>query len=96
MYVKDVVKANMLAFEKDVSGIFNVGTGKEIGVNELFRKIVEAMKVRVEEVHAPAKPGEQMKSCLSYEKIKDELGWEPEYNFESGLKETVEWFRQKR
>lgn len=53
VYVKDVVKANMLAFENDASGIFNVGTGIETNVNEVFKKIIELMEVRVKEVHGP-------------------------------------------
>ena len=95
LYVKDIVKANMLVFEKNVSGIFNVSTGVETSVNDLFRKIVELTKVSVKEVHGPAPPGERMRSCISYEKIKKEFGWKPDYNIDKGLKDTVEWFKNK-
>jgi len=96
VFVKDVVKANMMVFEKNVSGIFNIGTGKETNVAELFRKIIKGMKVTIKEVYGKAKPGEQMRSCLSYEKIREELGWKPKYDLESGLNETIEWFRNKK
>jgi len=96
LYVKDIVKANMLVFEKNVSGIFNVSTDVETSVNDLFRKIVELTKLRVKEVHGPAPPGERMRSCLSHEKIKERVGWEPNYNIDKGLKETVEWFKSRK
>ena len=96
VYVKDVVSANILSLQKESSGIFNVGTSKETSVNELFEKIVELTGKTVKEVHGPSKKGEQMRSCLSYEKIKKELGWEPKFDLDSGLKETVEWFKGKR
>jgi len=96
LYVKDIVKANMLALEKNVNGIFNVSTGVETSVNELFRKMVELTKVRVKEVHVPAPPGERARSCLSHEKIKKELGWKPEYDIERGIKDTVDWFKNRK
>ncbi len=95
VYVKDVVKANMLAFEKNTNGIFNVSTGIETNVNELFRKIVELLGKPIKEVHGPVKPGEQVRSCLSYNKIKKELEWESEWKIEDGLRKTVEWFKRK-
>ncbi len=96
LYIKDIVKANMLVFEKNVSGIFNVSTGVETSVNDLFRKIVELTKMIVKEVHGPAPPGERMRSCISHEKIKKEFGWEPDYNIDKGLKETIEWFKGRK
>lgn len=93
VYVKDVIKANILFLDKDVNGIFNVGTSVETNINQLFHKIIDIMDVNVKEVHGEAKKGEQRRSCLSYDKIKRNLGWKPEYDLERGLKETVDLFR---
>lgn len=95
VFVADVVNANLLSLEKNANGAFNVGTGKEIDVNTLFRKIVKYMDVDVEEVHGPEKPGEQLKSCLSYSKIENELGWKPEFDIDKGMKKTIEWFKSQ-
>jgi len=38
------------------------------------------------------KSGEQKRSCLNYSKAKQELSWEPEYDLERGLQETINWF----
>jgi len=95
VYVKDVVNANLFAFEKDIKGIYNIGTSKETDVNKIFQLINKSLGNKAEEKHAPAKKGEQMRSCLDYSKAKKILGWEPEYDVEKGIKETVEWFKNK-
>ncbi|RMF61582.1 MAG: SDR family oxidoreductase [Calditrichaeota bacterium] len=95
VYVADVVKANELALKNGDNQIYNVGTGIETDVNTLFRKIVESIGKPVEEVHGPAKAGEQKRSVLDYSKIKKEMGWEPTYTLEKGLQETVAFFKAK-
>ena len=95
VYVEDVVKANILALENeniDKVGIYNVGTSVEISVNDLFKEINKNFDNKYEEVHGPAKLGEQKTSCLSYEKIKKELGFIPKTAFSEGIKETYKWF----
>ncbi|MHB1545174.1 MAG: NAD-dependent epimerase/dehydratase family protein [bacterium] len=93
VYVKDVVKANILALKNiDKAGIYNVGTSVEISVNDLFKEINKNFDNKYREVHGPAKLGEQKTSCLSYEKIKKELGFVPETAFSEGIKKTYEWF----
>ena len=95
-YAGDVVNANILALKKDLKGIFNIGTGKETSVNELFKKITKLTNSDVKEVHGPALAGEQLRSCLSYEKIRIACNWNPRFELESGLKETIEWFRNEQ
>jgi UDP-glucose 4-epimerase len=93
VYVKDVIRAQILALESNENGFFNVGTGEENNINTIFRELKELISPDFKEIHGPSKPGEQKRSCLDFSKIKDKLGWEPEYNIEKGLKETVEWFK---
>ncbi len=95
VYVKDVVKANILALNKNVAGIYNVGTGVETDVNELFQKLNKLIGTNFKEVHKESMQGEQIRSCLDASKIKKELGWKPDYDLDEGLKETVDWFRKK-
>lgn len=92
IFVKDVARANILAL--NLSGIFNVGTGKETSVKEIFGKIVESLGRDVKEIHAFAIKGEQMRSCLDAGKL-IEKGWKAEYSLDEGLKETVGWFKEK-
>jgi UDP-glucose 4-epimerase len=95
VYVKDVVQANMLAFESDAEGPFNVGTGIETDVNRLYSLIRERTGYKGGNEHGPAKAGEQYRSVLDCARIKRGLGWEPRFRLEEGLKETVEFFRNK-
>lgn len=96
VYVKDVANANLLALK--LSGIFNVGTGIETSVNEIFKRIVKEMGKNgenIKEIHGDAIKGEQMRSCLDTNRLIKE-GWKINYDLDNGLRETVEWFIKKR
>jgi UDP-glucose 4-epimerase len=95
VFVKDVVKANLLALEDQSSDIYNVGTGKETDVNELFNKINNLTNNTAVEKHGAAAPGEQMRSVITSEKLFNKFNWKPSTTIEDGLKETVQFFRSK-
>ncbi|GMV48533.1 SDR family oxidoreductase [Nitrospirales bacterium NOB] len=95
VFVEDVVEANMAAMAPEVSGVYNVGTGVETSVNDLFRMVVDLMKVDFKEVHGPAKKGEQARSVIDSTKLRHELGWEPKVDLREGLRRTVEYFRER-
>ena len=92
VYVDDVVEANILALEKKAEGIFNVGTGKETSVNELFKKMIKISGKEIQAKHGPAKQGEQKRSLLDSRKIKKVLGWESKVGLEEGLRRTMNWY----
>jgi len=99
IYVDDVVEAALLAvsgeqFPGSFVPVYNIGTAKEISINEIFRKIKELTNSNCKEIHGPAKLGEQKRSCLDYSKAKRELNWQPKYSLEQGLKKTIKWFKQ--
>jgi len=95
VFVGDVVRANVRAVAFEGSGAFNVGTGKETNVNELFRKIRDRIDGTIEEVHEAGRPGEQRRSVLDYSHSSKVLGWQPRTTLEEGLDETVAWFKKK-
>jgi len=90
-----VVKANEIALTNGENKIYNIGTGIENNVNELFKRIVEFTGKEVPEKHGPAQPGEQLRSVLNSELIYKELGWKPEIQLEEGLQKTVRFFKKK-
>jgi UDP-glucose 4-epimerase len=96
VYVEDVVQANLAALDYDGSGVFNVGTGRETSVNELFRLMRHKTEADIQEKHEPARPGEQQRSVLGYDQTTAELGWEPEVRLEEGIERTIQWFREQR
>ncbi|MBI3892471.1 MAG: NAD-dependent epimerase/dehydratase family protein, partial [Candidatus Wallbacteria bacterium] len=93
VFVGDVVAANLLALGDVPSGAYNIGTGIETDVNELFRILRELTGASAEETHVPAKAGEQRRSCLSAAKAAGVLGWSPRTLLREGLARTVEYFR---
>ncbi len=90
IYVKDVIEAGIKAL--DLSGTFNVSTGKETSVNELALKLKSLIGKDFNATHSEPIKGELQISCLSNEKIK-KLGWTPKYSLEQGLKDTIEYFK---
>ncbi|HHM24088.1 MAG TPA: SDR family oxidoreductase [Bacteroidetes bacterium] len=95
VYVGDVVRANLLALEKGVTDIFNVGTGIETDINTIFHEINKLIGKNFPEKHGPEKEGEQRRSVISYEKARRVLGWEPQVSLQEGLRRTVEYFREQ-
>ena len=94
VFVDDVVRANILVLKKNVKGEFNIGTGRETNVNQIFNLLVELTGIKKKEIHGLAKAGEQRRSCLSCEKAKKIIGWEPKVTLHQGLAKTVEFFRK--
>lgn len=93
VYVKDLVRANLLALDKGEGEMFNVGTGVGATVNEIFAALKKATGFQQEVVYAPARTGEMLHTHMNIGHIKKILGWAPEYNLERGIQETVDSFR---
>jgi len=95
IFIEDAVEATMLSFKRGFSGILNIGTGKETSVLEIFYKLKELINSRVKEKHAPLPLCSFERGCLSIEKAKRELGWQPKYSLENGLRKTIKYFKAK-
>jgi len=93
VFVKDVVRANLLALNYQGSNVFNIGTGLETDVNQLFQTLRKWLNPSCPELHGPAKQGEQLRSVISSQKIKKELGWAPESGLSEGLHQSAEFFK---
>lgn len=94
VYVGDVVRANLSALTRGPGLAVNVGTGIETSVNALFRILRKLTGSEQQEIHGPAMPGEQLRSCLGNRLAFEELGWYPKVFLEEGLARTVPFFRE--
>jgi UDP-glucose 4-epimerase len=95
-YVEDVAAANLRALEHpEVTGPVNISTGVETSVNDLYRGLVEAAGSKVAAQHAPARPGEQRRSCLSPALAGRVLGWRPAVSLGDGLRRTFAFFQKE-
>jgi UDP-glucose 4-epimerase len=95
VYVGDVVKANLLALSYQKNDIFNVGTGKETNVKEIFNEINSIVGKGQSEKFGPAAAGEQMRSVITSDKFEKTFGWKPSTPLNQGLRETVAFFSEK-
>ena len=93
VFVGDVVKANLLTITDVKSDIYNVGTGKETDVNELFSELNKITGNNAAEKHGPAAPGEQMRSVITSEKLFKKFKWKPDTELHIGLENTVDFFK---
>jgi nucleoside-diphosphate-sugar epimerase len=95
IFVKDVVKANLLAAtEDDAAGqIFNIGTGKHVSINSLWDMISLFSGLKIEPEYTPPRPGDILESVASIEQAKSAMGFEPDYLFEKGLEITFKWYK---
>ena len=96
IYVKDVVKANLLVAEsRRANGrVFNVATGRQTSILELAMKILEITGANTSILFDKPRPGDIRHSLADISEIK-KLGFEPEWSLEEGLKKTVEWYRKE-
>ena len=97
VFVDDVVRANMAVCDDlSLAGPFNVGTGVESSVNELYRHIAAAAGVDRDAHHGPAKLGEQRRSVLDGRKLRAIAKLPEPLGLGDGIRQTVEWFRANR
>jgi len=94
VFVGDIVKANVAVLGQPGFEIFNVGTGIETDVNQLFSGVHDALGVGAPAVFGNAMSGEQLRSSISSAKLKSRLGVSPDTSFADGIRETAEWFKE--
>ena len=76
---------------------YNVGSGVEQSVEEIADGILAALdKPQSLKTYVPDRPGHDRRYLLDSSKIRRELGWEPQIDFQSGLKHTTQWYAQNR
>ncbi len=93
VYVGDVARANVLALEGEAaSGAYNVGTGVETSVNELYDRMCRLSGRNLSPERGPQLPGEQSRSCVDPSRAARALTWQPEVDLDTGLKETLRSF----
>ena len=90
VYVHDVV-AGLLAAAGHAGGVFNIGTGRETTVNELYDACRRVAGGGADPEHAPPRLGDLLRSSVDVTKAIDELGWRPASTLDEGLAATWAW-----
>ena len=93
LYVDDAARGIILAAEKyNKSDPLNLGSGKEISIKELVNKLLKLTKSNFDIVWETDKPNGQPRRCISIEKARKEIGFEPTIDIDEGLRKTIKWY----
>jgi nucleoside-diphosphate-sugar epimerase len=99
VFVDNIVQANIKAAKQlrtDVNGrSFNIGSGKGISINELFKIIAEEFEVAQEPVYASPRSGEVKDSLADISAAREAFGYEAGIDLKEGLKKTIQWYRER-
>ena len=93
IYVDDVVEANMLGMQHQVTGIYNVSTGIASSVNLLVDEFRNISGKDIEVVYDKPRLGDIRDSVLATDKSEKELLFTAKYNLHDGLIKTYEYFK---
>lgn len=95
-FVNNVVDANLkacLAGSHFAGETYNIGTGSNISINEIHREISFILNKNNTPSYGPIRFGDIEHSIANIQKAKNKLKYNPEWDFKTGLKETIEWYK---
>lgn len=94
VFVNDVINAYLMAAEQKISGIFNIGSGTQTSLKDIFYLIKNIIGIDIEPIYAKNADCsfDQNRRIADMTLAVKNLGWKPKTNLESGLQKTVDWF----
>ncbi|MDP3057627.1 MAG: dTDP-glucose 4,6-dehydratase [bacterium] len=98
LHVADHCKAIDLIISKGILGeTYNIGSGVEKSIEEIADIILKNLGVPEEmKTYIEDRPGHDRRYLLDSSKIAQELGWKPDISFETGIKQTIDWYKNNR
>ncbi|MDR7240106.1 NAD-dependent epimerase/dehydratase family protein [Neobacillus drentensis] len=93
VYVKDVALANVLAIEKGTNEIFNIGCNSKTSINELYQMTTSLASLNIPSISMPVRKGDIRYSRLDNTKAINLLSWNPVYELQAGLNETLKYYK---
>jgi len=88
-HVDDIVRGLVLAAEHGLTGIYNLGTGEQYSVDSLVEHLNDVLGTDIEPTYAENPIPDDVfvsDTCADYSKFQAATGWEPEIDFETGLR----------
>jgi len=93
-YISDVVDATIKAMESDTVGVFNIGSGSRITVNELVNTLETILNRKTKITHIEKQKGDVPDTLADTSKAKTAFGYEPRVNIKKGIKLFYEWYEK--
>lgn len=96
LYIDDTVLGLMELAKYGESGeVYNVSSGFGTSINELIDIISKTLGLRINTRYVAARISDVRKSVLDKSKLRAQMGWEPEYRLQDGIRLTAEWMVHK-
>lgn len=94
LHVSDHCSGIDVVLHKGILGeVYNIGGNNEKANIEIVKLIIETLGKTEELIkYVKDRPGHDKRYAIDNTKISSELGWEPSYTFEQGIKETIQWY----
>ncbi|RMF36392.1 MAG: NAD-dependent epimerase/dehydratase family protein [Chlorobiota bacterium] len=94
VYVGDVADLNCHVLEQPIQGVYNVGTGQQRSVLDVYAQVARTLGAPYAPIFGPPRR-EQAHVALSSRRIQQAIGWLPSTTFEQGIVHTAEWYRSQ-
>ncbi len=97
LHVKDVADAFVALLESTVQGPVNIASGLPITLKEIIKKIGDRLDRQdlIELGAIPTSANEAPLVVADVKRLSNEVGWHPEYNLDSGLEQTIKWWKKE-
>ena len=96
-YIENVIEANLkacLAPSEAAGEAFNIAYGGREYLIDIYHILERALEVNIEPVFGPERPGDIKHSNADIAKARKLLGYEPEWSFERGIEEAINWYKE--
>ncbi len=96
-YIENVIEANLkacLASHEAAGQAFNIAYGGREYLIDIYYSLTKALGKRIEPLFGPDRKGDIKHSNANISKARELLGYNPDYSFEKGLIEAIDWYRQ--
>ncbi len=96
-YIENVIEANlkaMLAPKEATGQAYNIAYGDQIYLIDLYNELCKLLDKDIQPIYGPDRAGDIKHSKADISKAKELLGYDPDWSFERGFADAVEWYKQ--
>ncbi len=95
-YIENVIEANLKACKapREAAGqVFNIAYGERVYLIDLYYYLCKELDKNIDPIFGPKRPGDIIHSHADISKARKLLGYNPDWSFEDGIKEAIEWYK---